>query len=185
MAAFPPFTAPLIDGPVSLRPAAEWDIPDILIAYQDDPQLHLRLGRDRPPSGAELGARSERFAADWEAGTAVELTIVETGQNDCRGRVDAHRVDWEHRRAELGVWVAPAQRGQGVARRALLLASGWLFDECGLERLALLTETDNQAMLHAARGAGFVQEGVLRSYGIEQGRRIDLVVLSLIPADRR
>ena len=52
MPAFPDLVAPLTDGQVSLRFASEWDIPDILIAFQDDPQLHVSLGMGRPPSGA-------------------------------------------------------------------------------------------------------------------------------------
>jgi RimJ/RimL family protein N-acetyltransferase len=183
MPAFPDLDQPLTDGVVSLRLSAEWDIPDILIAHQDDPQLHVRLGMERPPSGAELGRAAEREPVEREAGTHLELTVVEPGGVDCRGRINVHNIRWEHRRAELGIWLAPALRGRGLAQRALILAAGWLFEQCGLERLAILTEPDNEPMLRAAEAAGFQREGVLRSYGIEQGRRIDLVSLSLLPRD--
>ena len=60
----------LVPGPRSpltdretVRPAAERDIPEVLIAYQDDPELHLRMGEERAPSGAELGRLAERAAA--------------------------------------------------------------------------------------------------------------------------
>src|SRR6516225_8543725 len=46
MPPIPEFHEPLSDGQVVLRLAAERDIPEILIAYQDDPQLHVRLGED-------------------------------------------------------------------------------------------------------------------------------------------
>jgi RimJ/RimL family protein N-acetyltransferase len=179
-----PFLAePLSNGQVSLRLAAEWDIPEILIAHQDDPSLHVRLGEERPPTGAELGAEAERVPGELEAGTHARLTILQPGSDDCRGRVTAHKFDWRNRSADLGIWVAPQLRGRGIARAALRLAGTWLFDACRLERLQLLTDPDNQAMRRAALGAGFVEEGVLRSYGIEQGRRVDLAVLSLLPRD--
>jgi len=183
MPAIPDLRDRLSDGVVELRAISDWDIPEILIAHQDDPRLHLELGLDRPPSGAQLGAEVERAGAERAAGTRVALTIVEPGDDDCRGRFDAHNFRWEHARAELGIWVAPGLRGRGVARRALRLGAGWLFDACGLERLALLTEPENQAMRRAALAAGFVEEGILRSYGRERGRRIDLVSLSLLPSD--
>ena len=56
---------PELDKPLDRRAswrcatAAERDIPEILIAYQDDPELHMRLGLERPPSGAELGRQME------------------------------------------------------------------------------------------------------------------------------
>jgi RimJ/RimL family protein N-acetyltransferase len=185
MPAIPELTAPLTDDRVSLRLGSEHDIPEILIAYQDDPQLHLRLGEERPPSGAELGRRLERAAAERTRGSRVTLTILVAGGDDCRGRIDVHHLNWEHARAELGIWVAPQLRGRGLGRRALRLAAGWLFDACRLERLAILTEPDNEPMLRAARAAGFVTEGVLREYGRERGRRIDLAIMSLLARDLR
>jgi hypothetical protein len=38
-------------------------------------------------------------------------------------------------------------------------------------------------MLTAARRAGFVQEGVLRGYLREYGRRVDITMLALVSAD--
>ena len=185
MPPIPEFREPLSDGQVVLRLAAERDIPEILIAYQDDPQLHLRLGEDRPPSGAQLGRRSERAAAELAAGTCARLTVLEPGSDDCRGQVTLHDIDWQHERVQLTIWVAPQLRGRGVARRALALAARWIFDECALKRIGLLTEPDNQAMVHAAQAAGFAYEGLLRSYVRERGRRVDRAVLSLLPGEEQ
>jgi RimJ/RimL family protein N-acetyltransferase len=194
MASFPDLQVPLSDGTVSLRMSAERDIPEILIAYQDDPLLHLRMGNPRPPSGAELGRRAERAEHDRLAGRGISLTMLEGSGDTCVGQIDVHHVEWEHVRAELGVWVAPGHRGRGLARRALRLAGPWLLAEAGLERVELLTQTDNEAMIAAAQAAGFQLEGVLRGYyrdaaGIQRrlGRgaalRVDMKVLSLVRRD--
>ena len=61
----------------------------------------------------------------------------------------------------------------------------WIFDECALKRIGLLTEPDNQAMVHAAQAAGFAYEGLLRSYVRERGRRVDCAVLSLLPGEEQ
>jgi RimJ/RimL family protein N-acetyltransferase len=174
---------PLSDGVVALRLTAERDIPEVLIAYQDDPELHLRLGTDWPPSGAELGRRAELSEARLAAGDSVTLAITQPGQDLCIGEVHVHGVDWDNRRAELGVWVVAEQRGKRLAGRALRLVSSWLLDECRLERVGLRTESGNQAMIRAAQAAGFRPEGVLRGYTLEQGRRVDNLTLSLVASD--
>jgi RimJ/RimL family protein N-acetyltransferase len=181
--AFPDLNEPLRDGAVTLRPAAEYDIPEVLIAYQDDRELHLRMGELRPPSGAELGRLAERAAADRAAGRGITLTIVGSGSDVCAGQVNVHQVDWDNARAELGIWVAPRERGRGLARAALRLVGTWLLRDLGFERVQLLTETDNRPLMRAAAAAGFRREGVLRGFTREQGARVDAVVMSLVLGD--
>lgn len=170
---------------MSLRLSAERDIPDVLIAYQDDRAMHARLGERRPPSGADLGRRAELAALDRAAGATVTLAMTEPPDDTCRGEVRVHSVDWINSRADLGVWVAPHSRNRGLARRALALASDWLLGDCGLTRVGLLTEPDNAAMIAAARAAGFCFEGVLRGHTLERGVRVDNAVLSRTRADLR
>ena len=174
---------PLSGPAASLRLAAERDIPAVLIAHQDDPGLHRRLGLERPPSGAELGRRVEAGLADRATGSAVWLTIVAPGADECRGQIDVHEIDWDHLRADLGIWVAPGHRGRGMAPDALRLTGRWLLEACGLKRVQLTTEPDNAAMRRAADKAGLHEEGILRGYLRERGQRVDVVMLSLITAD--
>ncbi len=183
MPSIPELTEPLTDGALVLRQAAERDIPETLIAHQDDLELYKRLGLERPPSGAELGRHSERARAEREAGTHVALTVTEPGSDVCVGCVSLNKVDWANSRGELGLWLAPQVRGRGLAPRALRLACGWLFERCSLQRLQVVTEADNEAMIAAARAAGFTFEGVLRGFTFERGHRVDCAVLSLLPAD--
>jgi RimJ/RimL family protein N-acetyltransferase len=181
--AFPDLRGPLGDGSVMLRPAAERDIPEILIAYQDDPHLHERLGLERPPSGAELGRHAEQAAIERATGAHLTLTILEPGSDVCRGQINASNVEWRHTRADIGMWLAPQVRGRGLASRALRLTSSWLLGNTGLERLQIVTEPDNEPMLATARAAGYVYEGVLRGYTRERGARLDCAILSLLPSD--
>jgi RimJ/RimL family protein N-acetyltransferase len=157
MASFPELQVPLSDGVVELRLAREWDIPDILVAHEDDPELYRCLGLDRPPSGAQLGRRSEAEAALRAAGREVRLTILACGEQECRGQVDVYGVDWDARCAEVGIWLAPQVRGRAWAPRALRLAADWLLGDCGLQRLTLRTDPDNQPMIRAALSAGFTR----------------------------
>ena len=133
MPSFPTLSAPLTDGEISLRPTAERDIPEVLIAYQDDPGLHLALGERRPPSGAALGRRAELAESERLAGRSLVLSVVEPGGDVCLGEMRIGEVDWGQGRAEVRVWVVPARRGRGLGRRAHRLAKEWLGAYCGLE----------------------------------------------------
>jgi RimJ/RimL family protein N-acetyltransferase len=183
MSSFPRLAEPLTDGHVTLRDYEERDIPEILIAYQDDPRLHTLIGEDRPPSGAELGTRAEREQAARAAGERATLTILEPGADTCRGQINVDEVDWDHARGGLTIWLAPQVRGRGLGRRALALMGRWLLKTCALARVELLADPANVAVIRAAQAAGFAPEGILRQYERKRGQRIDVMVLSLIPAD--
>jgi RimJ/RimL family protein N-acetyltransferase len=180
MPPLPLLSEPIADRGVALRDAAERDIPEILIAHQDDPQMHARMGLDRPPSAAELGRQMEEAAGERRSGTRARLTILEQSSDEFRGRVCVHDVDWENARAELSVWVVPGARRRGLARGALRLAARWLIESCGLARVELLSEPDNEPLLRAAAAAGFSREGVLRRHALRGEARRDMVILSLL-----
>jgi RimJ/RimL family protein N-acetyltransferase len=122
---------------VELRAIAEWDIPEVLIAHQDDPELHNWLGLSRPPTGAQLGGEVDEASARRLAGDGVKLTIVEPGSNDCLGRVEVDGIDWERGSASVRVWVAPHLRGRGYEQRAAELAGQWLQSSMGLSDLTV------------------------------------------------
>jgi RimJ/RimL family protein N-acetyltransferase len=189
MPSFPDLRQPLTGEGIALRIAAERDIPEILIAHQDDGTLYRRLGMARPPSGAELGRRTELAGAELTAGVGAWLTILAadptTGElsDECRGQIDVGDVDWDHRRAQLEIWIAPRDRGRGLAAAALELAGRWLLRDCGLERVQLLVDPANATMRRAAAAAGYAEEGTLRGYLLDRGGRADVTMLSLVRAD--
>lgn len=127
----------IADELVELRPIAEWDIPEVLIAHQDDPELHRRLGLSRPPTGAQLGSEVDEEADRRLSGDGVRLAIVQPGSNDCRGRVEVGDIDWEQGSASVRVWVAPQLRGRGYEQRAADLAAQWLQASVGLGELTV------------------------------------------------
>jgi len=137
MPTIPDLPERLGDELVELREIAEWDIPELLIAHQDDRDLHRRLGMSRPPTGAQLGSEVERAQDERLAGSSVKLTILEHGGTDCRGRIEVDGFDWEQGSAAMRVWVAPQLRGRGYEQHAVTLASQWLFTGVGLRHLTV------------------------------------------------
>jgi RimJ/RimL family protein N-acetyltransferase len=174
---------PLSDERVLLRPWAEADLPAAAEGARDP--LVPRFTRvPENQSDAELRAWVETHGAALETGEALWLAIADADTDAFLGSTGLMRFDWEESRSEIGYWVAPLARGDGVATRTVRLLARWALLDLGLGRLSLHADTDNAASQRVADRAGFTREGVLRSYEQRKGVRYDLVSYSLVTADR-
>ncbi len=165
----------LTDGHVALRPPEVRDVPAIAEACQD-----AAIGRwTRVPSPyREEHARAWVEAQPEEA--AVSLLAVDPVSDELLGSVGLTEVDLERSRAEAGFWTAPWARRRGVASRSLRLLAGWSFDALDLARVQALAHRDNEASQRTLERAGFIREGLLRSWEEIKGERWDVVVFSLL-----
>ncbi|MFI9410448.1 GNAT family N-acetyltransferase [Nocardia gamkensis] len=77
--------------------------------------------------------------------------------------------------AEIGFWLAPAQRSRGLMTQAVELVCqfGFRADGLALERIAWRAYVGNYASAAVARRAGFRYEGMCRLGSIQRGRRRD------------
>ncbi|KAL5209822.1 hypothetical protein ABZP36_005445 [Zizania latifolia] len=87
-------------------------------------------------------------------------------------------------RAELGIMLARAHWGKGVATAALKRVLATVYANLdGVERVEALVDVDNAAARRALEKAGFQQEAVLRSYCVVKGLLRDMVIYSFISTD--
>jgi [ribosomal protein S5]-alanine N-acetyltransferase len=165
---------PLDDGVVSLRPLDERDLP-VLERALGDPEI----GRWLDNTGLTPRDVLVRTAAQLERGDGATLAIVAAGA--CVGSI------WLNLgpsgRAGVGYWLLAEARGRGLVARALALVVRWAFADNGVQRLSLLADPRNAASIRVAERAGFVREGVLRSWVEVNGERVDHVSFSLLPGD--
>jgi RimJ/RimL family protein N-acetyltransferase len=170
----------LTDGAIRLRPPAEADVPAIVEACRD-PVItrYTTVPEDYQESDARDWLR--HCADGLAARTDVALLIVDARGPDQEvlGSIGAHEIDAQGR-CRIGYWVARGARDRGVATRALRLLSRWLLDDLGLARVELHVEPENTPSRRAAERAGFVEEGLLRSFMELAGRRRDLLSYSLV-----
>jgi RimJ/RimL family protein N-acetyltransferase len=183
MAVAPPEPA-LSDGVVTLRPwGEEGDVEAIVAACNDRAIAEFLDVIPSPYTPADAREYIDRTREGWSAGTTSSFAIVVDGK-----AVGSIGVNWKRpddRVAEVGYWVAPEARGEGVCTRALRLAASWAVRDCGMERLQLRADEQNPASRRVAEKAGFTQEGVLRSshYNPRLDRRVDFVMYSLLRAE--
>jgi RimJ/RimL family protein N-acetyltransferase len=172
---------PLTDGVVTLRPWGEEGDVEAIVAACNDPAVAEFLEMIPSPY-READAREylERTREGWADGTRTNFAVVVDGA--ASGSIAVHWLDTEQGVAEVGYWVAPEARGQGICTRAVRLVSGWVFERPGMERLQLRADEQNVASRKVAEKAGFTQEGILRSsrYNPRLARRIDFVMYSLL-----
>ncbi|WP_373861389.1 GNAT family N-acetyltransferase [Nocardia grenadensis] len=80
----------------------------------------------------------------------------------------------------LGVGSA---RGHGVAAHALTAMATWALEELHIPRLQLYVEPWNRASIRTAERAGFVREGLLRSWQKVGERRRDMFMYARLATE--
>src|SRR5262249_18315989 len=148
-----------------------------------DPDIP-RFTRIRSPYTREDAEQFVHAAPDgWRTGErALPLAICDRETDAILGSTGVHLRD-EPEVAEIGYWVARDARRRGHATRAVRLVSRWAIPALGLQRLELMTRTDNVASQRVAERAGFTCEGLLRSYVALGSGLTDVYMFSLLPRD--
>lgn len=108
-------------------------------------------------------ARGEADAARWidgatacrADGLALDLAVV-VGDTVV-GEVGLGPIQWAHRRAAVGFWVAEAHRGHGHAATALGLLGDWALATLPVDTLVAETSAANPAAGAVLAAAGFVR----------------------------
>lgn len=183
----------LSDDVVTLRPWTRDDAAFIANASAD-PAIrrysgpHDRRGHPTPaPSITDAEATIDEFAANWRAFAAtgtpsgVAFAIMGARSGEVAGMCGVD--DWSAEDvAQIGYWIAASARGRGNATRAVILLTRWLF-ELGAARVFLTIVAGNETSIEVARRAGFVYEGTMRSHGVWQDQRCDVMWFAALPLE--
>jgi RimJ/RimL family protein N-acetyltransferase len=171
---------PLVDAPTALRPWRETDVP-ALVRICRDPEIERWTSV--PPNYGEADARAyllRRHDAIL-AGTAAPFAIVSASSGEeLIGSISLVRIDWGHRRAEVGYFLSRDARGVGHATRAVGLICEWAFRSLGIERIDLYAAIENLSSQRVAERSGFDREAVLRSFMRGKGVQLDMVAFGML-----
>lgn len=174
---------PLVDGPTSLRPWRDDDLP-ALARIGRDPDVTHWMGLPREYRDSDARAYLMSRYDGLHVGIRAPYAIVSCDDGGLLGSIALAHFAWEDGRGEVGYWLASGARGAGHATRAVRLISAWGFEALGLERIELQAAVDNPASQRVAERAGFSREAVLRSrwttYG---GERHDMVCFGLLAGE--
>lgn len=166
---------------LTLRAPSTADVPAIVRACRDPlTQQWLPLPNPYDETHA-LGFVTDLARATRLSGDGIVRAIEWDGE--FAGMIDLKKTDWRGLTTEIGYWVSPDQRGNGLAGRASRLLGDWAMREHDMERVEIRAATGNIGSQRAALAAGYRQEGVLRSAGFTHGGRVDLVIFGKLPTD--
>lgn len=166
-----------------LRDDSPEDAPDVALACRDElTQRWLPL--PNPYTDADALAWCTEISPGFRAsGEGIEWAAVRRSDDRLVGSFGLKRTDWRARSSEIGYWVAPWARAEGLAVEVVTAIARWLLAEQGFERLVLRAATGNLASQRVAEKSGFTREGVARNAGFNNTGRVDLVVFSFVPSD--
>lgn len=136
---------------------------DTLYLWENDEQLWRVSLNQGPMSRHALWQYLQEYSPDIATHSQLRL-IITAPDGGAAGTVDLTDYSARHRRAEVGIFVAPQYRRTGLARKVLEKLSEYARDVIGLHQLTALTSCDNEPAIMLFKDAGFGICGRLRSY---------------------
>jgi RimJ/RimL family protein N-acetyltransferase len=147
-----------VSADIVLRSFSEGDVPDLIDAHSDPDITQWNPG---PTTTPEVVSWLEN-RNDWSDDRHMSWAIGSpTGR--LLGSVSLFKIDLDQRDGEIGYWVAPWARRQGVGLSAVRQATDYAFSERGLHRVNLYHAIENLSSCRLATAAGYQHEGNPRS----------------------
>jgi len=169
---------------LTLRPFVPDDAFDVerLAGMREIADTTLNIPHPYPHGGAADWIAIHGTA--WREGTSVTFAIVDNETGKLAGAISLI-IKREHRRAELGYWVALESWNRGYATEASRRLIDFGFDELGLHRIEARHFLRNPASGKVMKKLGMQQEGVERDWAIKWDRYESLVVYSILEPEWR
>ena len=138
-----------------LRPFQVGDLAEF-VAYRSEPDIARYQGWTSSFSMADAEAflDSQREITFGQPGEWLQLAIIDRERGTLYGDC-AVRVMTDQPIAELGVTLAPASQGKGIATEALTAVISELFDGLGMHRVFGETDDRNEAVHRLFERLGF------------------------------
>ncbi len=154
---------------VELRALEPTDL-DVLYRWENDSDVWTVSGTLTPYSRQAIWKYLEDNVNNdiYSAGELRLMAMLKPTQEPI-GTVDLFHFDPVNNRAELGLLVSPAHRGNGYARVMLDLLCEYACGHLGLRQLYAIITADNEHCLRLFDQYGFSRSGTLKAW-VRQGR---------------
>jgi RimJ/RimL family protein N-acetyltransferase len=172
----------IIGGDVVLRALRPADARAVLAIFGDARVTRMMAMRTLADE-SDAVALIQEIQSLARHGTLMQWGVVLPTADQPVGTVTLASIDRASQRAELGVGLAHAYWGQGLAARATRTLLDHAFRTMSLHRLEADVDAENGAAIRLLENLGFEREGVLRERWLVDGEWHDSIWLGLL-ADR-
>lgn len=111
---------------------------------------------------------------------------IRTSENEWSliGNVGLHKIQWINRQAEFGIFIGnKGAWNKGFGTEATKLTLQHAFETLNLNRIYLHVFDTNPRAIHVYEKIGFKYEGRLRQAKFQNGRYIDLLLMSMLRSE--
>lgn len=169
---------------LSLRPFAAEDAFDVerLAGMREIADTTLNIPHPYPHGGAAAWIALHK--PGWRDGTSVTFAIIPKATAKLAGAISL-MIKREHRRAELGYWIAIDSWNRGYATEASFRIIDFGFEVLGLHRIQSRHFLRNPASGRVMQKLGMQQEGVERDWAFKWDRYESLARYSILESEWR
>ena len=177
-----------VDDEVSLR-QFEPHHAEALYALIDANREHLRQWRqwlpwvDQSNSIAVTRDFIHRALDQYTANNGVQCGIWYRGE--LAGAIGYHKWDFDHRKTEIGYWLAQTFTGKGIMTRAARKLVDYAVYELDLNRVEIRCGTENAASCAVAKRLNMQHEGMMRQAEWVNDHYVDWNIFATHAADWR
>jgi RimJ/RimL family protein N-acetyltransferase len=108
----------------------------------------------------------------------IVMAIIEKKSNLHIGNIGLHKIDFIHRRCEIGIVLGEKQfLGKGYGTKCIQAFSNYAFNVLNLHRITAIIMEQNLASIKAFEKSGFIQEGMLKEYFYKNGEYSDVLIM--------
>jgi diamine N-acetyltransferase len=173
----------LIGKRVRLRAIEKEDLPRF-VAWLNDPDVRKHLSLFPPLSLAQEEKWYERILQQHPAEQPMVIERDAPEGWTPIGNIGFNIIDWVNRKTELGIFIGDKSYwNQGYGREAIQLLLEFGFNTLNLNRIFLQVDETNPGGIHCYEHAGFVHEGRFRQAKFEDGRFIDILLMSVLSSE--
>ncbi len=159
--------------------AAERAYVPMYVKWINDPEVTQWLKAD-PPFSVEM----EHGWVDRLRREGKTTFTILTKDGRPIGNIGMEEVVWKYRRATIGIMIGEKDCwGKGYGSAAITTLLRYCFEELGMRRVDLITDSENHRAQRAYKKCGFRVEGLMRQYRTKNGRIIDDVMMAILSSD--
>ena len=149
-------------------------------------QWHEDIGFLRLLDSNAAVPKSEDEIVSWIDECAKDHTIINLGirlleREMLVGTIGIFNIEWSNKVGDIVIGIGDRQNwGKGYGTEALDLIIYYAFNELNFHRLGINVLSYNERAIALYERTGFQREGVMREFGMRDGKRYDLIFYGML-----